>query len=148
VIACPNCKRRVFTRLDILYAPLDGTAQCRACRQIARPDLLSRWMLSCVLAILLPAVFLFAGVFYSGHFFVILIVIVLGAWRIFCFLGFPLLTLEAVSRGSPIDRRESILILVVLVAASILLDSYMSSRFDSDDEAQNGHAPTAVHRDR
>ena len=105
-------------------------------------------MLSCLLAILLPAVFLYAGVFYSGHFFVILIVMVLGAWRIFCFLGFPLLTLEPVTRGSPIDRRESVLILVVLVATSVLLDSYMSSRFDGDDELQNGRAPTTVTQER
>jgi hypothetical protein len=147
VIACPSCKRRVFTRLDMLYAPLDGTAQCRACRRIARPDLVSRWMISCVLAVLLPMVFLYGGVFYSGHFFIALIILVLGAWRILCFLGFPLLTLEPVTRGAPIDRRESVLILLVLVAASLMLDGYMSSRFDPDDGVENGRSPTAVHRD-
>jgi hypothetical protein len=148
VIACPNCKRRVFTRNDMLYASLDGTAQCPVCRRFARLDVVSRWIISCVIALLLPMVFLYAGVFYSGHFFVILIVMVLGASRILCFIGFPFLALEAVARTSAIDRRQSILILAVLMVTSIMLDSFMSSRFDTDDEVENARAPTAVHRNR
>jgi uncharacterized metal-binding protein len=100
-----------------------------------------------VIALLLPMVFLYAGVFYSGHFFVILIVMVLGASRILCFIALPFLALEAVAGTSTIDRRQSILILAVLMVTSIMLDSFMSSRFDTD-EVENARAPTAVHRDR
>src|SRR5690349_21461895 len=71
VIACPSCQRQVLTRLDILLATLDGRVQCPVCGRMARLDLMSRWMILCVLALSLPALLLYGGVFYSGHLFVV-----------------------------------------------------------------------------
>ncbi len=62
-IPCPGCKRPVFSLHDILYAPLDGTARCRVCGRIARLDLFSRWMISCAIAVILPALLLLLGAF-------------------------------------------------------------------------------------
>jgi hypothetical protein len=104
-------------------------------------------MISIVLAILLPHVLLYGGVFYSGHLFVISISIVLGAWRILSFFGLPFLTLEVAAGHSSIDRRQSLLILAALLAAAIMLDRYMSSRFESDNALENVRRASAVHRD-
>lgn len=147
MIACPSCKRKIFTRRDMLYAALDGTAPCRACGRAARLDLLSRWMISCVLALILPTVLLYGGVFYSGHLFLVSIFVILGGWRILSLVGFPLLTLEAAG-DSAIDRRQSIVMLVVMLVIMIIMDGYMSSRFDSDNAPENGSSPSAAHRDR
>lgn len=130
--ACPNCKRRVITRRDMLCANLDGGAPCRICGRIARLDLTSRLMISCVLAITLLPLFLYGGIFYSGHFFLTSIFFVFGGWRILSSAGLPFLTLEAVVSGVSIDRKQSILILALLLTAAIALDGIMSSRFDSD----------------
>jgi hypothetical protein len=130
VIACPSCNRRVFTRRDILYATLDGAAQCRFCGRIARLDLMSRWLISCLLALVLPTAYLYGGVFYSGHLFLISIVVILGAWGILTFVGFPLLTLEVVGGSSAIDRRKSMLILAVVLIAAIIIDSFIRARIE------------------
>lgn len=129
MIACPNCKRRVFTSRDMLYATLDGEAPCRICGRHARLDVLSRLMISCVLAVALPPVLMYGGVFYSGHFFLACLFIAVGGWRILSSLGLPFLALEAASAPA-IDRRQSILIMIVLLAAAIALDSIMASRFE------------------
>ncbi len=132
MIACPNCKRRVFTRRDMMCATLDGGARCRICGRIARLDLISRLMISCVLAIVLLPVFMYGGIFYSGHLFLISVVFVLGGWRILSSAGLPFLALEAVAGRASIDRRQSILILVLLLVVAIALDGFMSSRFEGD----------------
>lgn len=148
MIACPGCSRRVFTRRDMLYATLDGTAQCRACGRIARLDLMSRWVLSCMIAIVLPTILLYGGVFYSGHLFVISMFIILGTWRLLSLLGFPYLKLEEAAGSSALDRRQSILMLAVLLAGAITIDAFMSSRFDSDNAPESGRSASAIHRDR
>ena len=130
VIACPSCKRRVITRSDIFYATLDCAARCRICGRPARLDVTSRWLVSCVIALLLPAILLMAGIFYSGHLLFISIVIVLGAWRLLCLLGLPLLALEPVPGNVSLDRMQSILTLAALLAAALVLDVYMASRFE------------------
>jgi len=132
MIACPSCKRRVFTRRDMLYATLDGAARCRICGRIARLDLTSRGMISCVLAIVLPPLYLYGGVFYSGHLFLISIFLVLGGWRILSSAGLPFLALEMVASRTSIDRKQSILLLILLLAIAIAIDGFMSSRFDVD----------------
>jgi len=76
-IPCPGCKRPVFSLHDILYAPLDGTARCRVCGRFARLDLFSRWMISCAIAVILPALLLYWELFYSRHLFVISILFML-----------------------------------------------------------------------
>lgn len=130
VITCPSCKRGVFTRRDLLYATLDGMAQCGSCGRIARLDVSIRWIFSCVLAIILPNVLLYGGVFYSGHLFLVSTFLILGAWGILSWVGFPFLTLEVVPGGSPVDRRKSILILLVFLVSVIIIDSYMRTRFE------------------
>ena len=132
VIACPNCNRRVFTRRDMLYATLDGAARCRFCGRAARLDLMSRWLFACVLAIVLPTLYLYAGVFYSGHLFLISIFVILGAWGMLSFVGFPLLTLEVAGGGSAIDRRTSMLILAVVQQRSL---STLTCALDSSNDA-------------
>lgn len=104
-------------------------------------------MISCVIALILPTVLLYGGVFYSGHLFLVSIFVILGGWRILSLVGFPLLTLEAAG-DSAIDRRQSIVMLVVMLVIMIIMDGYMSSRFDSDNAPENGSSPSAAHRDR
>ena len=135
-LACPGCKRRVFTLHDVLYAPLDGTAQCRVCGRIARLDLFSRWVISCAIAVLLPALLLYRKLFYSGHLFVVSLLVILVAWRIFTFLIFPLLALEEVAARSGVNRKQSFLILAVLFSAAMAIDGFMASRFEPDEAAE------------
>jgi hypothetical protein len=144
---CPSCKRWVFTRRDLLYAPLDGTAQCPACGRTARLDLLSRWVISCAIALILWNALLFGGVFYSGHLFLISIVLIFGIWRLLCAAVFPFITLESVA-DSPFDRRKSMLAMVALLVAAMVFDSFMARRFESEDLAESGRGPTAVNQQR
>jgi len=145
--ACPSCKRSVFTRRDLFYGPLDGTAQCRACGRTARLDLLSRWVISCAIALILWNVLLFGGVFYSGHLFLISMVVIFGLWRLLCAAAFPFITLEAVP-DSPFDRTKSMLAMVALLVAAVIFDGFMASRFESDDTPDNGRTPSAAQRTR
>ena len=135
-LACPGCKRRMFTLNDVLYAPLDGTAQCRACGRIARLDLFSRWVISCAIAVLLPALLLYWEMFYSGHLFVVSLLVILVAWRIMTFLIFPLLALEEVAARSGVNKKQSFVILAILLSAAMMIDGFMSSRFESDEAAE------------
>lgn len=130
VIACPSCNRRVFTRRDLLYAVIDGAARCRSCGRSARLDTLTRWLMSCVLAIVLPMLLLLGGVFYSGHLFVISMLIILGAWGILSLVGFPFLTLEVVAGGAALDRSKSLLLLTALFVAALIIDGFIRARFD------------------
>jgi hypothetical protein len=134
-LACPGCKRRVFTLHDVLYAPLDGTASCRACGRIARLDLFSRWVISCAIAVILPGL-LYWELFYSGHLFVVSLLVILVAWRVLTFLIFPLLALEEVSARSGVNRKQSFVILAILLSAAMMIDGFMSSRFESDEVAE------------
>ena len=146
MIACPSCKRRVFTRRDILSSSLDGTVECRACGRLARLDVLSRWMIACVIAIILPAVLLYGGLFYSGHLFVASMVLIFGAWRVLSWFGYPLLTLEHATGSVGLDRRQSVFIVVVLLFTAVVIDGFMAARFDDAQTAEQPRAPNAVHR--
>jgi hypothetical protein len=141
MIACPSCKRRVITRRDMLYANLDGEAQCRICGRFARLDLMSRWTISCVLALAMLPAFLYGGVFYSGHLFVISIFFGLGGWRILSAAGLPIFALEAVPSRSSINGRQSILLLVLLLMVAIVIDGFMSSRIEADGAPQTENSP-------
>jgi hypothetical protein len=144
LIACPSCRRRVFTRRNMLYAALDGTARCRVCGRSARLDMLSRWLLSCVLAVLLPAALLYANVFYSGHLYVFSIVVVLGAWRALSILGLPYLTLEAVPERTDVDRKASAFALGAMLLAAVLLDGFIASRIDAEMARESGREVSAA----
>lgn len=138
MIACPNCNRRVFTRRDIACAPLEGKVRCRFCGRSARLDLLSRWIILAVIALMMPALLLTWGVFYSGHLFMVSIAIVLTTWGLLSLLCFPLMTLEPME-GSSLDRTQGTIMLVVLLIAAMLLDVYIASRFESEE---------ALHKDQ
>jgi hypothetical protein len=146
VLACPGCKRRVFRAHDIFYAPLDGTACCRACGRIARLDLFSRWMISCVIAVILPGLLLYWELFYSGHLFVVSMVVILAAWRILTFLAFPLLALEEVAARSGVGRKQSFVILAILLSAAMVIDGFMSSRFESEQAGEVGRLTSSESR--
>ena len=113
----------------MLHAIIDGGARCRSCGRTARLDTLTRWIMSCALALVLPSLFLFFGVFYSGHLFVISMIIILGAWALISIVGFPFLTLE-VAASAVIDRSKSLWVLAALFAAALVIDGYMRTRFE------------------
>ena len=121
----------------MLYATLDGRARCRACGRFARLDMLSRWMISIVLAVLLPAILLYGGFFYSGHLYLVSMLVILGAWRFLSWLGLPFLTLEAARGGASLDRRSDALTLAVLAVVALVLDGHMSSRFEVEGTPEN-----------
>ena len=121
----------------MLYATLDGRVRCAVCGRFARLDMLSRWMISLVLAVLLPAILLYGGFFYSGHLFIVSMLVILGAWRFLSWIGLPFLTLEPATRVTSLPRRGDALILGVLVVVALLLDAHMSSRFEPEESAGN-----------
>ena len=127
---CPSCKRKSFTRNDMLYASIDGTARCRACGRVARLDLLSRWMISCVIALVLPALLLYGNIFYSGHLFVVSLVTIVVGWRVLSLLAFPLLTLEVAPGNFTLQRRQSIFLAIVMLLVAAIIDGFMASRFE------------------
>ena len=116
----------------MLHATLDGRAQCRVCGRFARLDLLSRWMISIVLAVLLPMVLLYGGFFYSGHLFIVSMIVILGAWRLLSWLGLPFLSLEAAGNHAAASRKSDVWTLAVLFIPALVLDGYMASRIDAD----------------
>jgi hypothetical protein len=132
MLACPRCRRPTFTRRDLVSTALDGTAQCGSCGQAVRLDVFSRWLLSCVIALILPGVLLYGDLFYSGHLFVISLVFVFAAWTALSWVLCPLFTLERTTTGRPIDRTTGILILVVLLAAASIIDNFMAARFEAE----------------
>ena len=104
-------------------------------------------MISCVIAILLPAALLYGNVFYSGHIILVATFLVMGAWRILSFIAFPFLSLEVVPASRSTDRAGSILTLAVLLVAAIALDGFIASRFEPDDAAEARPSPSAVYRE-
>lgn len=141
MIPCPNCKRRIFTARHMLYASLDGAVKCTACGKLSRLDMISRWVLACMLAIILPMVLLYGNIFYSGHLFMVSLVVILCAWRGLSMIGLPILGLELVPRGACLNYRQSIFTLGLIVVAALVLDGFMAYRIDAE-EARAG-APSA-----
>ena len=147
MLACPRCRRFTFTRRDLVSTALDGSAQCPSCGQAVRLDLFSRWLLSCVIALILPAVLLYGDLFYSGHLFVVSLLFVFAAWSALSWLCCPFLTLERTTTGRPIDRKTGMLILVVLLAAAGIIDNFLAARFDTE-ALENARATSAAERHR
>ena len=131
MLPCPHCKRRVFSRLDIVYAPLQGRLQCRFCEKSAQFDLLSRWIFLSSLSLSIPGILLYGDVFYSGHLLVVSMFIIVVAWCVFSFLCFPLLTLEQ-APGSGLNRTQGTMMLAVLLLTAMLLDGFIASRIDAE----------------
>jgi len=125
---------------------MGGTAQCRVCGRMARLDLLSRWLVSCAIALILSTVLLYGGVFYSGHLFLISIFVIFGTWALLCGLAFPFLMLEAAGNGAPLSLRQSLFIAGVILVAAGAFDSFLASRFEPEDEqGSSGSARTTRH---
>jgi hypothetical protein len=144
VVACPRCRRRVFTRRDFVSTALEGTGQCRKCGQSVRLDLFSRWVMSCAIALTLPAVLLYGDLFYSGHLFVASFIFIFVAWAALAWLCCPALALErTTTSGPPIDRATGMLIVVVLLAAAGIIDNFMAARFETEPVEQTRSTSTA-----
>lgn len=148
MIACPSCKRKVFTRRDMMMTTMGGTAQCRVCRQTARLDLLSRWLISCVIALILSSVLLYGGVFYSGHLFLVSIFVIFGTWALLCWIAFPFLMLEATGNDAPLSARQSLFIAGVILVAAGAFDSFLAARFETEDAQERPGASRTTIRDR
>ena len=139
-IVCPSCKRRTITRRDFVYAALDGSTTCGGCGKLSRLDAFGRWTISCVIALVLPSVLLYGGVFYSGHLFVVSIFFVFGAWRALSVIAFPFLALEALPDRTPLGRKPSIALAALLLVGAVTIDGFMASRF----EQPEGHVDAAA----
>jgi hypothetical protein len=132
VITCPSCKRRALKGRDMLYASFEGETECPSCGRAARLDLPSRWILSCMIAILLPGVLLWGNIFYSGHLFIVSLVVVLGGWRVLACVGAPILSLEPVRIRSTLQRSHGVLVVVVMLTTASALDAFIASRFEAE----------------
>jgi len=132
VAACPGCKRQIFSRRQILNAGLDGAARCRACGRSAQLSLFGRWSIASMIALTLPSVLLYGGVFYSGHLFLVSLFFIFGVWRMLSVIALPYLSLEPVDDPVLLDRRQSVLIAGVLLVAAMTVDGFMSARFEDD----------------
>ena len=144
MIPCPCCKSTTFTRRDLVYASLDGTVRCRSCTETVRLDTFSRWILSCAIALMLPFVLLYGDVFYSGHLFVVSLMFIFSAWAALSWICCPFLTLEQARSSPPIERTTGMLVLVVLLGAAGILDSFMASRFELPEAVEEAHTTNAV----
>ena len=132
----------------MLYATLNGLTKCRFCGRTAQLDMLSRWIISCAIALVLPGLLLYGNVFYSGHLFLVSILVIFGGWGILSYIASPVLTLEAVPDSAYIERSKSIAMLAAVLVAAIGFDSFMASRFESEEALENGRSQSAVNRER
>ena len=146
VAACPACRRRVFTRRDFLHAPLDGTVCCGACGRTARLGLFGRWAISSLIAIVLPAVLLYGDLFYSGHLFVVSILLIFGAWRALGYIALPFVSLETVEGESPLRKGHSIALAAALLVFATAIDGFMAARFDAPEGTARERAASAAER--
>lgn len=143
MIACPSCKRRVFTGREMLHASLDGGVECPVCGAIAQLDRLSRWTVACMLSILLPMLLLTANVFYSGHLLVVSMLFIVVAWRVFTSIGLPILALEPLPGGVCLNRKQSIATFAILLIAAVVMDAMISARIDADNAKADTRAVSA-----
>jgi len=148
VIACPSCRRRVFTRRDIMFATPEGVVRCPACGRMARLDLLGRWLISCAIAMILSTILLYGGFFYSGHLFLISIVVIFGSWAALSWVAFPCLMLEPAEDQIILERKHSTLIAALILVLAIGFDSFLASLFEPESGQEHVHSVNAPSRDR
>jgi hypothetical protein len=130
----------------MLHATLRGTTRCRWCGRTLRLDVLSRWMLSCMLALLLPNALLYGDVFYSGHLFVVSIFLIDSGMAIRSYIGAPLLGLEVAPDNAALNQRQSALLAGMVLAAALVIDGFIASKIDADNALERQRAPTSVSR--
>ena len=131
----------------MLYGAIDGAMRCRACGETAQLDVFSRWVVSIMIALCLPGVLLYGQVFYSGHLFVISMILVLGGWRLISCIGLPFFALEPARDRVTLHPKQSAFILAALLIGAGVMDAFMSSRFEAGEPIEQAGAPGAVSRD-
>ena len=129
MLACPACRKRTFTRREIV-----GTlgAKCPACGEVARLDSMSRCLLACVLAVSLWSLLLFGNFFYSGYLFVFSTIVLLAGWPLLLAVALPLLALEKAPTGNCFDRRQTIAMFAILIVVAVVIDGLLSYRSAAD----------------
>jgi hypothetical protein len=132
MIACPACKRRVFTRREMLSASLDGKMKCPVCPAVACLDEISRCLIAGVLAVLLWILLLQGNIFYSGYLFIFSTIVIVMGWRLLSAAALPLLSLEKAPGHACFGRRQNIVTLAILIVTAIVIDGLMSYRSDAD----------------
>ena len=130
----------------MLQATLRGTTRCRWCGRTLRLDVLSRWMLSCMLALLLPNALLYGDVFYSGHLFVVSIFLIYGGLAILSYIGSPLLGLEIAPDRAALNQKQMVLVAGLVLAAALVVDGFIASKIASESELEKQRAPTSASR--
>ena len=143
---CPHCKRLTFERRDVLRAAVDGAMRCPACGGVARLDLFSRWVISIVIAVILPGILLWGNVFYSGHLFVVSMIVILAGWRGLSAILLPILALEPTVDNATLRPKHSAYVLSALLAGAVVIDVFMYSRFETEPIEQAG-STEAIPRD-
>jgi hypothetical protein len=126
----------------MLSASLDGRAKCPACGELARLDAMSRFLPTCLLALLLWMLLLHGNILYSGYLFLFSTIVILSGWRLLCAAALPLLSLEKVPGGTCFDRRQSIVTLAILIVTAIVIDGLMSYRSDADGALDDAASPS------
>ena len=144
---CPHCKRLTFERRDVLRAAIDGAMRCRGCGRAARLDLFSRWVISIVIAVILPGVLLYGNVFYSGHLFVVSMIVILACWRGLSAILLPILALEPTADNATLRPKHSAYVLSALLAGAVVIDAFMYSRFQTEPIEQAGNPEMAPRDD-
>src|SRR5215210_5299973 len=114
----------------MLHATLRGATRCRWCGRTLRLDLLSRWMLSCTIAILLPNALLYGDVFYSGHLFLVSIFLIYSGLAILSYLGCQLLALEVAPDHVALNRTQSALLAGSVLVAAVAMDGVIASKIE------------------
>ena len=143
---CPHCKRPTFERRDVLYAAVDGAMRCRACGSVSRLDLFSRWVISIMIAVTLPSLLLYGNVFYSGHLFVVSMIVIVVGWRAIAAIGLPIFSLERSPHQTTLRPKQSAFVLSALLAGALAMDGFMYSRFETEPIEQAGGSE-AIPRD-
>ena len=132
MIACPACKRHVFTHREMLYSGLDGRVACPACDELACLDQTSRCLVTGVLALFLWMLLLHGDFFYSDCLFIVSTIVIVIGWRLLCAAGLPLLTLEKAPGHGSFDRRQNLVTLAILIVTAVAIDGLMAYRSDAD----------------
>lgn len=130
--ACPACKRRIFTQRDILGSNINGWVKCPACDHVARLDQMSRFLVTATLALSLFMMLLYGNIFFSGYLFVYSTIFIFAGWRLLSAAVLPLLALETAPGGFYLNRRQSIVTLVIMIVSAVALDGLLSYRSDAD----------------
>ena len=97
---------------------------------------------------ILSTVLLYGGFFYSGHLFLISIVVIFGTWAALSWVAFPYLMLEPAEDQIILERKHSTLIAVVILAVAIGFDSFLASLFEPETAQEHAHSVNAPSRDR